>query len=368
LEEKRLKKRYEKIINLFRHLKPRPITFSKESSDFLRAKFIRSASFSLMVFIVIYILYNIITGEYLFSVFQSISLLVLYIINYSLETPVSLKKATILFLVTLYAMMVISILWGDNQYYSLIWMTISPIVSFYLAGSKKGMKVSVFFLVTLFFFLVLNPREGLSLDSAVHIMYALIILVSIMYYYEKSREASQNFLEEKQKQLYKTSTTDLLTQINNRVYIDQTIEEKLVEINKSKAEDTKWSLVILDIDHFKAVNDTFGHQQGDEVLKTIAGILTQKLVNSGEIARWGGEEFLVSLFDLDLDQAVEVAESLRGIIEQIPFINGSKVTISLGIAEYHEGDTYDTFLKRADDCLYYAKKRGRNQVITERQI
>lgn len=160
---------------------------------------------------------------------------------------------------------------------------------------------------------------------------------------------------------------DVLTNITNRRGFDNQIT---MEWSRAIREKTPVSFLMIDIDKFKELNDTYGHQQGDVILKRIAQILTSTLKRSADFAaRWGGEEFAVLLPDTALDGALEVAESIRKNIEAATFpsirgFSGLKVTVSIGVAS--ESPVFDSvmsdFIGRADKALYASKESGRNKV------
>src|SRR5664279_6457117 len=112
------------------------------------------------------------------------------------------------------------------------------------------------------------------------------------------------------------------------------------------------SLLMLDIDHFKAINDTYGHVAGDEVLVEIARRLVENLRSTDMVARWGGEEFVILLRDCTLDQALVIAEKIRARIADSPFADVSAVSASIGVAEYRPDDDLASWLVRADAALY----------------
>ena len=120
------------------------------------------------------------------------------------------------------------------------------------------------------------------------------------------------------------------------------------------------SMLMFDIDDFKKLNDTFGHQAGDVALQEVAQVIQKRIRSSDYSARWGGDEFMILLL-ADMDNAFSIADSLRKEIAtcDIPGIGG--VTISLGVVQYEEKDDVDSLIKRADDALYRAKTSGRNR-------
>ena len=136
----------------------------------------------------------------------------------------------------------------------------------------------------------------------------------------------------------------------------------------AKRNEQKLSIIAIDIDHFKKINDTYGHSVGDEVLITIANILKQNIRKSDIVSRFGGEEFVILLNNASLDDATSIAEKIRVTIENSSIdIEGTviKVTSSFGVASYNKDreNSIETVIKRADDLLYIAKKHGRNQVV-----
>lgn len=162
--------------------------------------------------------------------------------------------------------------------------------------------------------------------------------------------------------LYRLAITDGLTKLYIHRYFQQRMDEL---IRFSKENKTPFSLIMTDIDHFKSFNDTYGHQVGDEVLKTVARILMKSVRDEDIVARYGGEEFAVICPGITKEEATIPAERIRKSVEEYDFfVNGKRVqiTISLGISEYGE-DAIDKkmLIECADLALYYAKENGRNQ-------
>jgi len=153
--------------------------------------------------------------------------------------------------------------------------------------------------------------------------------------------------------------TDRLTNIHNRAYFDMEADK---EMARSKRENTPLSMIILDIDKFKDVNDNYGHLVGDEILKELAKIIKQNRRETDTFARWGGEEFVVILPNTTLKDSKKVAEYLRAMVEKHTFKDGLHITCSFGVAQLGENDTKEKLLNRADDALYRAKENGRNRV------
>lgn len=164
--------------------------------------------------------------------------------------------------------------------------------------------------------------------------------------------------------LHEEANTDGLTKCYNKMYFNNKLD---LEVKKSKVTGSPLSLVIFDLDHFKNLNDNYGHDAGDYVLKEKAELLRENGIRKGDIfARYGGEEFVVLLPKTNLKQAFEIAERLRKLVESHEFIYDGKrlpVTASIGVADYRQGvNTGTDLFKRADSAVYKSKEGGRNQV------
>ncbi|MCR4902402.1 MAG: GGDEF domain-containing protein [Butyrivibrio sp.] len=162
------------------------------------------------------------------------------------------------------------------------------------------------------------------------------------------------------KDLGKIAYTDQLTKIYNRWELEHKINETIAS---SKEDSTPASLIFMDIDHFKHVNDTYGHDVGDMVLKAVVDIIRDNLQPQHVFGRWGGEEFIYVLPETGLHKAIEFAESLREQIDMNCFVTVKHVTMSFGVTQLKNGDTLEAFVKRADEGLYMAKECGRNRVF-----
>ncbi|MCG8710465.1 GGDEF domain-containing protein [Brenneria sp. 4F2] len=170
-----------------------------------------------------------------------------------------------------------------------------------------------------------------------------------------------------QRRLEQMATTDKLTGMMNRQAFDYYFTHLS---GKRQAQHRPLSILLLDIDHFKAINDRYGHGVGDLVLQQIAKMLQQSIRNSDRVCRWGGEEFVVLLDNCDIEHALPRAETLRHDVEAmaVPYKNGMiHVTISCGAAQYQEKEMLDTLINRADIALYQAKQQGRNRVVKSDQ-
>ena len=222
-----------------------------------------------------------------------------------------------------------------------------------------------------------NEEEKLFdlIASYISIAVYLVLILDLLLrsYLREHRIASeQNFklqeLNEKllhDKELFeKMAITDPLTNLYNRGKIIELMEAEMARYERKK---TSFSVILGDVDHFKQINDTYGHIAGDMVLQSVAYILQSSLRKYDSVGRYGGEEFLVILPGTNIDEARDVAERIRKEIENMDCIfppNTIKTTISLGVANITENENLKELLSRVDEYLYIAKNEGRNRVIT----
>jgi len=176
-------------------------------------------------------------------------------------------------------------------------------------------------------------------------------------------DAVNETLREQNEELERLSASDSLTGLSNRRILTQRLSEELL---RSQRQSHSFTVLMLDVDHFKKYNDAYGHPAGDEVLKKVANIL-RNCTRAGDCtARYGGEEFAVLLSGKSGDTALQLAERIRTRVAAEEFVGG-KVTISGGIAEFpHHGHTAEAVISSADEALYEAKREGRNRVVFAR--
>jgi diguanylate cyclase len=184
----------------------------------------------------------------------------------------------------------------------------------------------------------------------------------------KASKQEINELQQNLEAVRHESLTDPLTSLANRKYFDQALTKALADAqDKGEA----MSLLMMDVDRFKAFNDTYGHLTGDQVLRLSATCVRQNVKGQDIAARYGGEEFAVILPRTGLRQALSVADQIRRAVMSKELMKRStgetlgRITISVGVAAHRAGDTGQTLIERADACLYAAKRTGRNKVICE---
>jgi len=207
---------------------------------------------------------------------------------------------------------------------------------------------------------VMQEVTDTRLYTSIAAIAVLALLLSAIIY------ISQHFvkdLKKSERKLVELATTDSLTGILNR---GEGMRRFQQEMSRSLRKQQPLSIIIIDIDHFKTVNDNYGHQVGDHVIQTIVTNLSATLRNYDIFCRYGGEEFLVILPNTETAKALETAERLRQQIADILVETDTgktiKLTISLGASSLQPGDSLDSLIYRADNALYIAKEEGRNQV------
>ena len=175
-------------------------------------------------------------------------------------------------------------------------------------------------------------------------------------------DATTSELEESNKKLAQSSITDGLTGLYNRTEIERGIKSSLELLHESG----NLSLIMLDIDNFKKVNDTYGHKEGDNVIIALSDVLRNVLSSedTAYIGRWGGEEFMVLLQNADVNKASELAEKIRLAFASTSYETAGCQTVSIGVSQAEADETSDTLCSRVDKALYTAKANGKNQVVT----
>ena len=150
----------------------------------------------------------------------------------------------------------------------------------------------------------------------------------------------------------------------NRTYFNKELKK---EISKYKRDDISFCFIIIDIDFFKKINDSYGHQVGDEILTELTSIIKKRSRTTDTLARWGGEEFVQLLPSTTFENAKLIAENIRIMIQEHTFSNSIKITCSFGISQIREEDSNEDLIKRADVALYIAKSKGKNSVEGQKQ-
>jgi len=234
---------------------------------------------------------------------------------------------------------------GPNQVY---WVYPALMAVFYLI---RPIEAFVFAMITIVGLLpVVVP--GTAPDATTTIVITIIVTSTFAF-------AFSLITSRQREQLLQLATRDPLTGAGNRRGLDARLEEVVNRVSRTSE---PASLLLLDLDHFKAVNDVHGHAVGDHILKRLTEIINLRIRVTDSLYRIGGEEFVVVLDGQDLHKAAHLAEQLRILVDANEIVGDQSVTISLGVAELGEGETPNDWLHRADEALYRAKDAGRNAI------
>lgn len=210
--------------------------------------------------------------------------------------------------------------------------------------------------------------SGVTLLEAVLAGLALAALIALIIAARKNREirAKEDQVNQLKAQLETISVSDALTGLYNRRYMDEQLK---MSLSYAKRQQAPLTIAVADIDLFKSVNDKYGHQRGDSVLRDFAAIIRPLLRNEDIASRYGGEEFILILPGTELASGVTCAERLRSAVEH-KGLNALSLTVSVGVAstEFYADRTADELMDRAEKALYAAKDRGRNLVVSEADI
>lgn len=216
--------------------------------------------------------------------------------------------------------------------------------------------------VDLFVLTALHAVSGFSTTAEVLIgtLVTALVLTPLLYllaFYPLANEIrARRRMEE---ELKKLATTDNLTKLSNRAKFYEVIDR---EVERFKRHGQPLSMLLFDIDDFKTINDTHGHNVGDEALKSLTRLVAAQLREIDYFVRWGGDEFIIVAPDTGIDKAAALAERARKVVEAHTFQTAGRFTLTFSVTQFKAGDTVDSFLKRADRGLYRAKEAGKNRV------
>lgn len=209
--------------------------------------------------------------------------------------------------------------------------------------------------------LSLSFHQNVDLTWLWRMLIVIAVVVALFFYRYLLVNQHNRELQRVNKKLEQLSQRDHLTGIHNRYYLDQAFQQ---ELTRYKRYQHGFTIVMLDIDLFKQINDSYGHVVGDDVIKQIAMLLREHVRDQDVVARWGGEEFLILNPETSLDGARTLAEHLRRLIRRTPFtVDKIDVTVSFGVTDYRAGEDIETMIQRADSALYQAKQSGRDKTV-----
>jgi len=256
-----------------------------------------------------------------------------------------LSAPTVLFITV--GLVILSLLYGQS--YNLYW--VYPL----LVALPVLLKTRVAIWLAILVGLIVTPFVWMRFDTNTAIIVCLSMvhtwLISAWLMYAVSQQS---------RRLTELAVTDPLTGALNRRRLKDEAKEAIQAWQRHKRQST---LLLIDIDHFKLVNDELGHDAGDRAICELVDILKRRLRRLDHVFRYGGEEFVVLLAETDEAQALHVAEELRSYVEQADILPGRKTTVSIGVSAVSQSDAVDDWLKQCDRALYQAKSEGRNRVV-----
>lgn len=238
-----------------------------------------------------------------------------------------------------------------------LWSTVYFIYVFMALERKKALVFALFIFLITFLFGIPHFHDARVNDTLIQYYTSTIVYILVLFYFQ---QIVSTYIESDI--LRKNAYYDALTGIGNRRLIDMCLEN---EVNRCKNSQNTFSIIYFDIDHFKQINDEYGHDIGDHILKEFTSVVKNYVPPSDLFGRWGGEEFIIILKNQSLPEATKLAEKLRSIIEQHSFQHVERLTSSFGVSSFQINDSPSTLIKRADQALYMAKHSGRNTIQTQ---
>lgn len=235
------------------------------------------------------------------------------------------------------------------------WVYSSAIILFYLLNYRWALAMNLIMLAGIAY---LVPASDFFNQEFYSILVTLSLIISFSLIFALNEERSKHKLHEQ-------SVTDALTGVGNRRAFVEKVTE-VVTFHKRHHMDV--SLLYVDIDRFKQVNDKKGHIAGDLAIKNLAQSIQTRLRQSDSVFRIGGDEFVVIAEGANLNDATQLAEEIRTKVETTELVPNASITISMGVAALHDVDTPDSWIARADCQLYEAKNKGRNQIMVEAEV
>ena len=272
-------------------------------------------------------------------------------------------------MICLMALMVFLVYSGGAKNTGPLWIYLVPPVALFLGGLKKGLRDLAAFVVVISVIMFFPDDKMMmavySFEFKTRLLYSFLTVTFLSAVYEYSRQQSYIQIQELSDKFEQQARRDPLTQLPNRRGMREHLEYEKARNLRSKQNMT---LLLCDIDHFKRINDNFGHDAGDSVLKQISGIFLNSLRKQDIVSRWGGEEFLFMLPETNVHEGRLLAEKIRHKVINSDFHHNNRkitCTVSLGVSEVSQAQSIEDAINQADHFLYQAKEHGRNMTLPE---
>jgi diguanylate cyclase (GGDEF)-like protein len=276
------------------------------------------------------------------------------------DRTLHLRAWTLAYLLPLFSIIMVALLLPKSSFAVFAWIQTIPIICYLLLGLRLGFAVSSVFVsigLLAFNYRYMSDDYLLNVTVIANVCLASLAMILFSYIYERSRRDNE-------RRLLELATTDNLTGLANRMKLTEVFQRECATARRNS---TALSLLFLDVDHFKQINDQHGHDIGDQALRHLAEVLSQRLRHTDLLCRLGGEEFAVLLPNTNLDQAMAIAETLRARLATAPLQSGAiclQMTLSAGVASLgDDGLGLDDLMLAADRRTYAAKRGGRNRVV-----
>lgn len=350
------------MINMINKILLNKLGLEVDDSDYKTAYFILVSLIITILVVSFFTFFNLfIVPLYYVAILDLASAIACLFALYILLQKKNIELASTILISNIFILTLLFIIDQKHHDYAVFYSAIFPILAIYLKGAKTGLLYSVVYYtgILIVFYRGIDALEAVpfTMVSFINIAFVLLILIFLIVYYENSRSKALELLSISNKKLEVLSTIDELTNLYNRRYMDK---KMLETIEYSERYGVKFSLVILDIDDFKKINDNFGHDIGDQVLKEVASILLSNIRKTDFVGRWGGEEFIIIYSNTTAENALKMSEKIRIALKENIFSVNEEVTVSIGISEYDHGWEHRSLFKKADDALYKAKNSGKN--------
>ncbi len=338
--------------------------YKTEDPDFRRAYLINIVLFFIPLSSCVFIITNVFFADlFLLAALQGGCAVVSCALLFSFRRKRKLEQVATGTVMLLLVFLAAFFLRVEHLNYSFISLSIIPLISFFLLGIFKGAITLIAVFVCITFFMLSNINDWqptpFNWQSIFNILSFFILCSLFVYFYEYSRQEALVIIQKQNKQLFELANVDALTNIYNRRRLNKALDEYS---ESHKQQNKQFSVVILDIDKFKNINDNYGHNVGDSVLKEVSELIRANIRANDILGRWGGEEFMLVLAETTVEEAALVAENLRALLDKHDFKFVGSVSASFGIAGCDKQNNMENLINQADKALYTAKEKGRNRV------
>lgn len=305
-------------------------------------------------------------GNHLLSITLFLASLIYFFGYYSLKKFKNSKIGSAIVLYSLYILMLYLVFSGGVENTGPLWIYIVPPVSLYIHGFKRGLiDIALFIIIITMIMFITTSVATYSTEFKLRLIYSFLTVTFLSALYEYSRMQSYKHILELSNKYQQLAHYDPLTQLSNRRHALDILKREQARVLRNQE---PLSIILCDVDHFKKINDKFGHNAGDAVLVELAALFTESIREQDCVARWGGEEFLFILPQTPPKNAHVFAEKIKGRVQNHLFDdenNSIALTISMGISQLHSNHNIDEVINIADKYLYQAKDAGRNKIFPD---